>query len=157
MVLAGALVVVPTDALMLVPVIIGIVALQAGQRFPVWLGAVAALVALVVIAVGADVAGTSATFVLGSAGGLALGVLIGFNRRQFRLAEEQARQAEQDRQRTALLADRSRAARDIHDVLAHSLGGLVLQLDAVEALLEAGRVDEARSGLPRPGHSPSTA
>ena len=72
-----------------------------------------------------------------------LGVLVGFSRRQVRLAELQARQAERDQQRAELLADRSRAARDVHDVLAHSLGGLVLQLDAVEALLEAGRVEDA--------------
>ncbi|MGU3410777.1 histidine kinase [Microbacterium sp. M1A1_1b] len=143
MVLAGALAVVPTDSLMLVPTIIGIVALQASQRNPVWSGAVAALVALVVIAVEATLERTSVTFVLGTAAGLALGVLIGVNRRQAVRAEVQARQAEQDQQRAALLADRSRAARDVHDVLAHSLGGLVLQLDAVEALLEAGRVDEA--------------
>ena len=44
-----------------------------------------------------------------------------------------------------LLAQRQSVARDIHDVLAHSLGGLVIQLDAVEALLESGDVDAARS------------
>lgn len=37
--------------------------------------------------------------------------------------------------RAAALEERSRIARDIHDVLAHSLGGLVRQLDAAEALL----------------------
>lgn len=36
-------------------------------------------------------------------------------------------------------------ARDIHDVLAHSLGGLVIQLDAMDALLESGHVGEAAS------------
>ncbi|WFR67360.1 histidine kinase [Curtobacterium flaccumfaciens] len=85
----------------------------------------------------------SLQFVLGTSGGMLLGVLIGFSRRQFRVAAERAREAEREQQRAQLLADRSRAARDIHDVLAHSLGGLVLQLDAVEALLEAGRLEEA--------------
>lgn len=143
MVVVGSLGVVPTDALLLVPVIVGIVALQASTTVPVWSGVVAALVALVEIAVGATVAHVAPTFVLGTAAGLVLGVLIGFSRRQVRLAADQARRSARDQQRAALLADRSRAARDIHDVLAHSLGGLVLQLDAVEALLEAGRVDEA--------------
>lgn len=143
MVVAGAAVVVSTDALMLAPVIVGIVVLQASDRLPVWTGTVAVLVALVEIAVTAAAVGTAVVFVLASCGGLVLGVLVGFSRRQFRLAEAQARQAERDQARAELLADRSRAARDVHDVLAHSLGGLVLQLDAVEALLEAGRVDEA--------------
>lgn len=143
MVVAGAAVVVSTDALMLAPVIVGIVVLQASPRLPVWSGTVAVLVALVEIAVTAAAVGTAVVFVLASCGGLVLGVLVGFSRRQFRLAEAQTRQAERDQARAELLADRSRAARDVHDVLAHSLGGLVLQLDAVEALLEAGRVDEA--------------
>lgn len=143
MVAAGALVVVPTDALLLVPVIIGIVALQASADLPVWTGTVAVLVAIVEIAGVATLERAPVALVLAACGGLVLGVLVGFSRRQVRLTELQARQAERDQQRAELLADRSRAARDVHDVLAHSLGGLVLQLDAVEALLEAGRVDDA--------------
>ncbi|MFS0728588.1 histidine kinase [Curtobacterium sp. 1P10AnD] len=143
MVLAGSLVVVPTDSLMIVPVIVGIVLLGATVRLPVWVGAVGAVVALVVIALSATVLQTSVQFVLGTSAGLLLGVLIGFSRRQYRVAEQRSREALAEQQRAALLADRARAARDVHDVLAHSLGGLVLQLDAVEALLEAGRVDEA--------------
>ncbi len=151
MVVAGSAVVAPTDALMIAAVIVGIVVLQASAAVPVWTGVVAALVALVEIAVSASLEGATVQFVLGSCAGLVLGILVGFSRRQYRLAEQQARQAERDQQRAQLLADRSRAARDIHDVLAHSLGGLVLQLDAVEALLEAGRIDEAtqRAGAAR--------
>ncbi|MFZ6991703.1 sensor histidine kinase [Curtobacterium sp. RRHDQ66] len=151
MVVAGSAVVAPTDALMIAAVIVGIVVLQASAAVPVWTGVVAALVALVEIAVSASLEGATVQFVLGSCAGLVLGILVGFSRRQYRLAEQQARQAERDQQRALLLADRSRAARDIHDVLAHSLGGLVLQLDAVEALLEAGRIDEAtqRAGAAR--------
>jgi signal transduction histidine kinase len=143
MVAAGALVVVPTDALLLVPVIIGIVALQASADLPVWTGTVAVFVAIVEIAGVATLERAPVALVLAACGGLVLGVLVGFSRRQVRLTELQARQAERDQQRAELLADRSRAARDVHDVLAHSLGGLVLQLDAVEALLEAGRVEDA--------------
>lgn len=143
MIAAGTLTVVPTDSLMIVPVIVGIVLLGANLRVPVWAASVAALAAIVVVAVSASIEHASVQFVLGTSGGMLLGVLIGFSRRQFRIAAERAREAERDQQRAELLADRSRAARDIHDVLAHSLGGLVLQLDAVEALLEAGRVDDA--------------
>ena len=151
MVGAGSLAVVHTDGLLLVPVIIGLVVLEAAPPLPVWVAVVAALAAVVVVAAVAAAAGTSVALVLGTALGLALGVVIGVSRRQLRVAaeqarvlEEQARQADRDQQRARLLADRARVARDVHDVLAHSLGGLVLQLDAVEALLEAGRVEDAR-------------
>ncbi|MCP1503379.1 signal transduction histidine kinase [Curtobacterium herbarum] len=151
MVGAGSLAVVHTDGLLLVPVIIGLVVLEAAPALPVWVAVVAALAAVVVVAAVATAAGTSVALVLGTALGLALGVVIGVSRRQLRVAaeqarvlDEQARQADRDQQRARLLADRARVARDVHDVLAHSLGGLVLQLDAVEALLEAGRVEEAR-------------
>ncbi|WP_144753399.1 sensor histidine kinase [Curtobacterium pusillum] len=143
MVAAGSVTVVPTDSLMVVPVIVGIVLIGANLRVPVWAASVTALAAIVVVAVTATVEHASLQFVLGTSGGMLLGVLIGFSRRQFRVAAQRAREAEREQQRARLLADRSRAARDIHDVLAHSLGGLVLQLDAVEALLEAGRVEDA--------------
>ncbi|GAA3341904.1 hypothetical protein GCM10017714_27890 [Curtobacterium pusillum] len=143
MVAAGATTVVPTDSLMIVPVIVGIVLIGSNLRAPLWSGAVAALAAILVIAVSASIEHVPVQFVLGTSGGLVMGVLIGFSRRQFRVAAERARQAEREQQRARLLADRARAARDVHDVLAHSLGGLVLQLDAVEALLEAGRVEDA--------------
>jgi signal transduction histidine kinase len=145
MIAAGASVVVQTGSLMIVPVIVGIVVLGAALTLPVWTSAVAALAALVVIAVCATVEHASVQFVLGAGGGLLLGLLVGFSRRQFRVAAVRADEAEREQQRARLLADRSRAARDVHDVLAHSLGGLVLQLDAVEALLEAGRVEDARA------------
>ena len=151
MVGAGSLAVVHTDGLLLVPVIIGLIVLEAAPALPVWVAVIAALAAVVVVAAVAAAAGTSVALVLGTALGLALGVVIGVSRRQLRVAaeqarvlEEQARQADRDQQRARLLADRARVARDVHDVLAHSLGGLVLQLDAVEALLEAGRVEDAR-------------
>ena len=77
--------------------------------------------------------------------GIVLAGFAGLSRRQFRLTEQQARAASGAR------ADHARGgapgwrlARDLHDVLAHSLGGLVIQLDAVDALLEAGDATSAR-------------
>jgi len=76
----------------------------------------------------------------------------GMSRRQYRISEAQTRDlleqrlvVEQVRATVALLTERSRIARDLHDVLAHSLGGLALQLAAVDALLEKGKTDEART------------
>jgi signal transduction histidine kinase len=46
--------------------------------------------------------------------------------------------------RSATLAERSRIAREIHDVLAHSLAALAVQLEAADALLGAGRQEKAR-------------
>ncbi|WUJ68240.1 histidine kinase [Kribbella soli] len=78
-------------------------------------------------------------------------VAFGLNRRQ---SEVQARQTEQlleqtrlaqsEHARAATLEERGRIARDLHDVLAHSLGALSVQLEVAEALLdERGDVNGA--------------
>jgi signal transduction histidine kinase len=69
------------------------------------------------------------------------GVLRGYRRRQLRqarmlLAQQQETQAE--RERAAALAERTRIAREIHDILAHSLGDLAIQLEVADALLTDG-------------------
>ena len=81
---------------------------------------------------------------------LAFAVLMGLTRRARTAAARQEHavlaasvDAEREAARARLLEDRHRVARDVHDVLAHSLGGLVLQLDAIEALLEHGRTADA--------------
>jgi signal transduction histidine kinase len=151
MVVAGAAVVVPTATVVVAVPLVGVVVLGASALLPTWAGPVAATVALVEVAGTAVPAGAPVSLVLGTGGGLLLAAVVGFSRRQARLVEDRTRQAEVEQQRAGLLADRARAAREVHDVLAHSLGGLVLQLDAVEALLEAGRVEEAtrRAGSAR--------
>ena len=45
---------------------------------------------------------------------------------------------------SAALAERSRIAREIHDVLAHSLAALTVQLEAADALLAQGRTERAQ-------------
>ncbi|MET8875811.1 histidine kinase [Nocardia sp. NPDC004604] len=81
---------------------------------------------------------------------IAVVALMGVNRRQFRVSAEQnrllveqSRAIRAERDRAAALAERGRIAREVHDVLAHTLGGLVLQLDAADALLEAGETEQA--------------
>jgi len=76
---------------------------------------------------------------------LAAALLLGFNRRQYTARAEQAdlllaqaERARREQARAAALEERTRIARDIHDVLAHSLGALAVQLDVTEALLDDG-------------------
>jgi signal transduction histidine kinase len=72
---------------------------------------------------------------------LMIGALIGRNRATLRVQTEQARQLlEQnellraEQRRADVLDERARLAREIHDVLAHSLGALGIQLQTVKAL-----------------------
>ncbi|MGW1345510.1 sensor histidine kinase [Kribbella sp. NPDC002412] len=67
----------------------------------------------------------------------------GLNRRQYEVQVrqteellEQTRRAQSQQSRAAALEERGRIARDLHDVLAHSLGALSVQLELAEALLD---------------------
>ena len=73
---------------------------------------------------------------------LAVGLLVGRNRESYRIQAEQnaallaqhvALRAEQ--RRADVLDERARIAREIHDVLAHSLGALGIQIQAARAVL----------------------
>ncbi|MEZ0112921.1 signal transduction histidine kinase [Catenulispora sp. EB89] len=73
------------------------------------------------------------------------GYLFGDARRSRRLALERAqdllvmtRRANTEQAHAAALAERGRIARDVHDVLAHSLSGLAIQLEAADALMTDG-------------------
>ena len=125
------------------PAAVGVLAVVGSIRTPVLVGFGLSLVTIALIAVGAVPFGTSVTAVLAMIGGVLLATFAGLSRRQFRQSESQA--AELRERALAMREEASRVAiaRDLHDVLAHSLGGLVIQLDAVEALLESGDVREA--------------
>jgi signal transduction histidine kinase len=60
---------------------------------------------------------------------------------QLLVQTERATQAEA---RSAALGERARIAREIHDVLAHSLAALAVQLEAADALLTGGRTERAQ-------------
>jgi signal transduction histidine kinase len=88
-------------------------------------------------------------WVLLGPGAFALGLLIGLTRRQTaRLAQETAL-ARAEQARAAALDERARLAREIHDVLAHTLSALTVQLDTADALLETDRVELARQSVSR--------
>jgi signal transduction histidine kinase len=98
--------------------------------------------------------------------GFATALLAAMNARQSVLRAEQAelllaqsQRSHEEQLRAARLEESTRIARDIHDVLAHALAGLTIQLEATHALIEQGvdrdtllaRVDRAhelaREGL----------
>ncbi|MFJ4655273.1 sensor histidine kinase [Nocardia sp. NPDC088792] len=64
-------------------------------------------------------------------------------------AVEQERRAAASEAREAALIERGRIAREIHDVLGHSLSGIALQLDMADALQESGRAEEANAAVRR--------
>lgn len=159
MTVGGAITSWPTNGLMIIPLIAGLIAITSTELAPVWLGYAFGVVAAVLVATTPIVAaatGHAVTVegVLSLEFAVAVAVLAGVNRRQSRarqaaaaeLAERTASMRE-EQAKASTLAARQSLARDMHDVLAHSLGGLVIQLDAVEAQLEAGKTDAALARL----------
>ena len=92
--------------------------------------------------IGAMVTDASATVALTFPLLMVAGLLMGLNRRSYRMQARQSEvllaQAEElraEQRRSAVLDERTRIAREIHDVLAHSLGALGIQIQAARALL----------------------
>jgi len=80
----------------------------------------------------------------GNLGGVAIAVLIGLNRRQYLARMAQAEVSHREQLQTAAAEERTRIAREMHDVLAHSLGALRVQLEVTHTLLaEQGDTDRA--------------
>jgi signal transduction histidine kinase len=101
---------------------------------------------IVAVAVVTETLGTLASSHPLAGTGLGSAAIVGFlaatTMRQYTLRAEQAElrladaeRAREEHARAVALAERANAAREIHDILAHSLGALVLQLDAVDAVL----------------------
>lgn len=153
MTVCGALVVVPTGGLTIAPAFAAVVMAIGRPARPLGYGIGLAATAVALQGSFLVVHGDfPAVLVLGMVAIFVLAATLGFSRRQSRLATAGAQLlaaerlvAAHDRVRSAALEERARIARDIHDVLAHSLGGLVVQLDAIEALLEVGDVAGATS------------
>ncbi len=81
---------------------------------------------------------------IGNLGGVAIAVLIGLNRRLYLARTRQAEATHQEQLHVAAAEERTRIAREMHDVLAHSLGALRVQLEVTHTLLaEQGETDRA--------------
>jgi signal transduction histidine kinase len=132
----------PITAALALPAVVG---LLAGSSLPTPEAAGVTACGLVTFATG-YLAGAAAGFsLLGSCLAVVGGLFAGLWRRQYLVRAEQAelaatqtRLAEREHIRAEVLEERTRIAREIHDVLAHTLGGLVVQLDAADALLGDG-------------------
>jgi signal transduction histidine kinase len=88
--------------------------------------------------------GATTTATLGFSLLLVIALLAGHNRRAYRIQAEhtsvlleQSEQLRAEQRQVAVLDERNRIAREIHDVLAHSLGALTIQIQTARALLSA--------------------
>jgi signal transduction histidine kinase len=110
-------------------------AVAAGSTFELRRAVPLALVGPVVLACASAADGWSNDLVVGGTAAALAGVVGGVGRRQAEL-------------RTKELA-RTELARELHDVLAHTLGALAVQLEAAEAVVDSGNVDKLRELLGR--------
>lgn len=145
MIAGGTFTSVTVASVMFVIAGLGLMRLLASLYVPPVVGVLASSVAVVGVAVAPVVAPniSLAEFIIDLAVVVVI-VLIGIARRSRLVAaqQEERLRAQEDRSRNE--AARVALAREIHDVLAHSLGGLIIQLDALDALLEVGNVSDAR-------------
>jgi len=127
------------------------IGLSAGASFGLGTGGVLTTLAVVTTALSVLASGQGTGDI--SVGAVAVvGFLAAAGRKQYALRAEEAElrladaeRAREEHARAAALAERANAAREIHDILAHSLGALVLQLDALDSVLHAETPDGARA------------
>jgi signal transduction histidine kinase len=118
---------------------------SAGFRVPLARAATVAVTGALGVAVSALIYDGSATGVLAYTLGYAAALLAASNIRQTIVRADQAelllaqsQRSHEEQLRSARLEESTRIARDIHDVLAHALAGLAIQLEATTSLLERG-------------------
>ncbi len=126
-------------------VFVGAAALAAGMAWPAEKAALVAAVGPLAALLSAWGAGTSLVMAVWATTSALGGLTLGIARRQ---TQEQAAQAarvqvseakaDAERARAELLAGRNHLARELHDILAHTLSALSLQLEGLDALIEAG-------------------
>jgi signal transduction histidine kinase len=104
-----------------------------------------ALLAALALAVSSLIYDNDAVSVLAYSLGFAVALLAASNAHQARLRAEQAelllaqsQRSHEEQLRATRLEESTRIAREIHDVLAHALAGLTIQLEATRALVEQG-------------------
>lgn len=126
-------------------VFVGVAALGATMAWELRVAAWIALSGPVAMVITSAVSGQPEGFLGAGTAAVLAGGALGFSRRQSLLAAAQAAQvqvsaarADAERARAELLAGRNHMARELHDVLAHTLSALSLHLEALEARVAAG-------------------
>jgi signal transduction histidine kinase len=126
-------------------VFVGVAGLAAGMTWSTHRAVMVTAAGPVATLVAASAAGNglvnAAWAITAALGGLTLGIA---RRQTQEHAAQTARvqvveaQADAERARAELLAGRNHMARELHDILAHTLSALSLQLEALSALIDAG-------------------
>jgi signal transduction histidine kinase len=114
-----------------------------------------AVAGIVSIWVAGGIAGSNFGTMAGDPLLLAVCTMFGLQRRSYRVQAEQSaallaqhERLRAEQRRADVLDERTRIAREIHDVLAHSLGALGIQIQAAKAILtDHGDVDRAVEAL----------
>jgi signal transduction histidine kinase len=138
MVVGGGLGATATSGSAIVAAGVAVLWLTRNVAVPMWRGLALGVVAALLVVAGDALVPVTPLGLIALEAGLAVAFLGGLSRRQFLLADRRSRELAHEQARSDVLSARQELAHDIHDVLAHSLGGLVIQLDAVDALLESG-------------------
>ncbi len=119
--------------------------LVAGVRAELAQAAPVVAAGTIAVAIAFIVYGGSALGALAYGLGFTLTLLAASTRRQSAVRAEQAelllaqtQRSHEEQLRSARLEEAARIARELHDVLAHALAGLTIQLEATSALLEQG-------------------
>lgn len=138
MLLGGGISGTATGGASFVAAAVAVLWLSRDLRRPILWGVGAGVIAMALTLVGNLLVPIPPVALIAMEAGVVVAFLGGESRRQYLLADIRNRELIEEQASTDVLAARAQLAHDIHDVLAHSLGGLVIQLDAVDALLETG-------------------
>ncbi len=121
-----------------------VAALGAAMRWPFPVAAAVGAVGWAAIVVGSVLKGHSLGVVFAGLAGIFAALLVGMTRQQaVERAEQVARmdvekaKAEVERARAELLSERNHLARELHDVLAHTLAALSLQIEAFGTVVDS--------------------
>jgi signal transduction histidine kinase len=132
-----------------------IAAFWAGSETDMPTAVAVAVAGVVPIWVAGGIAGSSFGTMAGDPLLIAVCTMFGLQRRSYRVQAEQSaallaqhERLRAEQRRADVLDERTRIAREIHDVLAHSLGALGIQIQAAKAILtDHGDVDRAVEAL----------
>lgn len=125
--------------------VVAVAGMSAASLFELVPAAAMTAPAIVAAAIGVAAGGDSAVAIANAASGAAAGLVMGLGRRQgqqriiqdaeLAMARERS---ELEHERAEVLAERNRLAREVHDVLAHTLSALSVQMEALGSLVDDG-------------------